>query len=44
MGGWLVASQRPIPPDLRVDIPDLEAALLTLLDQPTDHTEAGAAS
>ena len=44
VGGWLVASQRPIPPDLRVDIPDLEAALLTLLDQPTDHTEAGAAS
>ena len=27
-----------------VDIPDLEAALLTLLDQPADHTEAGAAS
>ena len=44
VGGWLVASQRPIPPDLRVDIPDLEAALLTLLDQPTDPTEAGAAS
>ena len=44
VGAWLVASQRPIPPDLRVDIPDLEAALLTLLDQPTDHTEAGAAS
>ena len=37
VGAWLVASQRPIPPDLRVDIPDLEAALLTLLDQPTDH-------
>ena len=44
VGGWLVASQRPIPPDLRVDIPDLEAALLTLLDQPTDHTETGVAS
>ena len=37
VGAWLVASQRPIPPDLRVDIPDLEAALLTLLDQPTDQ-------
>ena len=35
VGAWLVSSQRPIPPDLRVDIPDLEAALLTLLDQPT---------
>ena len=37
VGAWLVSSQRPIPPDLRVDIPDLEAALLTLLDQPTDQ-------
>ena len=36
VGAWLVSSQRPIPPDLRVDIPDLEAALLTLLDQHTD--------
>ena len=44
VGGWLVASQRPIPPDLRVDIPDLEAALLTLLDQPTDQTQTGVAS
>ncbi|MGH3332259.1 MAG: ABC transporter ATP-binding protein [Nocardioidaceae bacterium] len=44
VGRWLVASQRPIPPDLRVDIPDLEAALLTLLDQPTDQTRTGVAS
>jgi ABC-2 type transport system ATP-binding protein len=41
VGGWLVASQRPIPADLSVDIPNLEAALLTLLDQPI---ETGAAS
>jgi ABC-2 type transport system ATP-binding protein len=44
VGGWLVASQRPIPPDLRVDVPDLEAALLTLLDQPIDQTQTGVAS
>ena len=44
VGAWLVASQRPIPPDLHVDIPDLEAALLTLLDQPTDQNLTGAAS
>jgi ABC-2 type transport system ATP-binding protein len=37
VGGWLVASRRPVPPDLRVDIPDLEAALLSLLDQPLDQ-------
>ena len=43
VGGWLVASQRPIPPDLRVDIPDLEAALLILLDQPIDQTQTGVA-
>ena len=35
VGAWLVGSVAPIPPDLRVDIPDLEQALLTLLDQPT---------
>jgi ABC-2 type transport system ATP-binding protein len=43
VGGWLVASQRPIPPDLRVDVPDLEAALLILLDQPIDQTQTGVA-
>ena len=44
VGAWLVSSQRPIPPDLRVDIPDLEAALLTLLDEHTDlptHSSTG---
>ena len=30
-GAWLVA-RGPVPDDLRVDVPDLEAALLTLLD------------
>jgi ABC-2 type transport system ATP-binding protein len=44
VGAWLVASPRPIPSDLRVDIPDLEAALLTLLDQPSDQAQTGAAS
>ncbi len=41
VGAWLVASGQPIPADLRVDIPDLESALLTLLDQPVlpDQTD-----
>ena len=34
VGAWLAASGRPIPPDLRVDQPGLEDALLTLLDSP----------
>lgn len=34
VGCWLVATGRPVPPTLRVDIPDLEQALLTLLDGP----------
>jgi ABC-2 type transport system ATP-binding protein len=43
VGAWLVGTGRPVPADLRVDIPDLEAALLTLLDN--DHTSwIGAAS
>ena len=37
VGAWLVGTGRPVPADLRVDIPDLETALLTLLDG--DHTE-----
>jgi ABC-2 type transport system ATP-binding protein len=36
-GAWLVQTGRPVPTDLRVDIPDLESALLTLLDQ-SDQT------
>ena len=44
VGAWLVGSHRPIPRDLRVEIPDLEAALLTLLDQPTDQPRTGVAS
>jgi ABC-2 type transport system ATP-binding protein len=35
-GAWLVARDRPIPHDLRVEVPDLESALLTLLDAPHD--------
>ena len=45
VGAWLVARPDPIPLDLRVDVPDLEAALLTLLDQPVpDPIPMGAAS
>jgi len=44
VGSWLVASQRPIPPDLRVDIPDLEEALLSLLDYHPVESQAGVAS
>ena len=43
VGAWLVARPEPIPGDLHVDVPDLEDALLTLLDQP-DHTSMGVAS
>lgn len=40
---WLVGNGTPVPADLRVDIPDLEAALLALLDN--DHADQrGAAS
>jgi ABC-2 type transport system ATP-binding protein len=38
-GGWLV-TRGPIPADLRVDVPDLEEALLALLDTPTTETKA----
>jgi ABC-2 type transport system ATP-binding protein len=34
VGAWLVRRGTPVPADLRVDIPNLETALLTLLDQP----------
>jgi hypothetical protein len=41
VGAWLVA-HGPVPPDLRVEVPDLEAALLALLDDSSDasHVEA----
>lgn len=43
VGAWLVNTGRPVPADLRVDIPDLESALLNLLDN--DETDwIGAAS
>jgi ABC-2 type transport system ATP-binding protein len=38
-GAWLVTRGR-IPPDLRVDVPDLEAALLALLDTPAAERKA----
>jgi ABC-2 type transport system ATP-binding protein len=44
VGAWLVGTGRPVPPDLRVDIPDLESALLNLLDHPTDHIDQRTAS
>lgn len=34
VGGWLLATGRPVPGDLRVDVPTLEDALLTLLERP----------
>jgi ABC-2 type transport system ATP-binding protein len=43
VGAWLVARRERIPDDLRVDVPDLEAALLTLLDQ-SDSIPTGGAS
>ena len=43
VGSWLVNTCRAVPPDLRVKIPDLEAALLTLLDS-DDTQQMGAAS
>ncbi len=43
VGAWLVQRDAPVPTDLRVDIPDLEAALLTLLDQP-ETSQIGVAS
>ena len=41
VGAWLVDRGEPIPADLRVEIPDLEAALLSLLD---NSVPMGAAS
>jgi ABC-2 type transport system ATP-binding protein len=35
VGAWLVGRGEPIPADLRVEIPDLEAALLGLIDNST---------
>jgi ABC-2 type transport system ATP-binding protein len=43
VGSWLVGTGRPVPADLRVDVPDLESALLTLLDSPTHSDQKGAA-
>jgi ABC-2 type transport system ATP-binding protein len=42
VGAWLVASGRAVPDDLHVDTPDLEAALLRLLDRPSRHDEKAA--
>ena len=44
VGSWLVAFGRPVPTDLNVQTPGLEAALITLLDrQDTDLDLNGAA-
>jgi ABC-2 type transport system ATP-binding protein len=43
VGAWLVGTGRPVPSDLRVEVPDLESALLTLLDGPAPASRAGAA-
>ena len=43
VGAWLVARDEPVPPDLHVEVPDLETALLALLDT-SDHLPTGAAS
>jgi ABC-2 type transport system ATP-binding protein len=40
VGAWLVSRPEPIPADLRVDVPDLESALLALLDQSQPPREA----
>jgi ABC-2 type transport system ATP-binding protein len=42
VGAWLAARPDPVPADLDVDLPDLEAALLSLLAGP--DTPAGATS
>jgi ABC-2 type transport system ATP-binding protein len=41
VGAWLV-DRGEIPADLRVDVPDLEAALLALLDEPSIPAMTGA--
>ncbi len=38
VGAWMVGSGRAVPADLRIDIPDLEAALLTLLEEDRTQT------
>ncbi|MBM9465374.1 ABC transporter ATP-binding protein [Aeromicrobium sp. YIM 150415] len=37
VGAWLTSRSRPIPSDLDVDLPDLEEALLTLLERDEDE-------
>ena len=43
VGAWLVGRNQPMPADLHVAVPNLKAALLTLLECPTT-TENGDAS
>ena len=40
-GNWLVARNEPVPGDLRIHVPDLEAALLTLLDASQTNKKEG---
>lgn len=43
VGAWLVGNAEPIPADLAVEVPDLETALLNLLERPEATTAAGRA-
>lgn len=43
-GAWLVANVDPVPNDLHVEVPDLEDALLSLLDHPDQEIPMGVAS
>ena len=40
VGAWLLSTGQPVPDDLRVHVPTLEEALLTLLDTPTTVKDA----
>lgn len=39
LGAWLIANDAPVPADLRVEVPNLEAALVRLLATPTPNTK-----
>jgi ABC-2 type transport system ATP-binding protein len=43
VGAWLIGTGEPVPADLRVEIPDLESALLSLLDNPAPTDTIGIA-
>jgi len=43
VGSWLVRTGCPVPDDLRVDVPSLESALLTLLESPASSSTPASA-